>query len=141
NVQLTAIDAEKNASFFDATRPTGETVNYTLSTNHDTGLVTIMPPGGFTGTFHVSMGVRGATPTTTADPFDVQDVLVTVLPASTLSIDLAPTSDSGLSNTDNLTNATSLDFVISGVTTGAVVKLQKGITVLAQGVATASSLT
>src|SRR5207244_2244076 len=44
------------------------------------------------------------------------------------------------SSTDNITNASSLDFNITGVTAGSTVKLLKGSTVLAQGVATTSSI-
>lgn len=140
-VQLTAQDAENNPFFFDATKPSGETVNYTLNVNNSTGLVTITPPAGFAGTFHVSMGVRGTTTTTTSDQFDLQDVLVTVAPGAPTSLDLASVSDSGTSNSDNITDATSLDFTLGGLTVGATVKLMKGNTVLAQGVANATTMT
>jgi large repetitive protein len=135
NVQLTAQDAENNPFFFDATKPASETVAYTVSTNNSTGLVTITPPANFVGTFNVSMGVRQVTsiPTTTADPFDTQLVAVTVT-SSAPTVDLVSTSDSGASNTDNITNATTLDFLVSGVTSGATVRLLKGATVLATGV-------
>src|SRR5207253_510514 len=110
------------------------------SVNHQTGLVTITPPANFVGTFHVSMGVRGATTTTTADQFDTQDVLVTVAAAAP-TVDLADGSDLGASNSDNITGASSLDFVVTGVTNGATVKLLKGVTILAQGTATGTSIT
>ncbi len=127
--------------FFDASKPSTETVNYTLNVNHDTGLVTITPPAGFSGTFHVNMGVRGATTRTTADQFDTENVLVTVSAGAPTGIDLNDASDSGSSHTDNITNASTLDFTISGVTTGATVKLLKGSTILAQGQATSSTIT
>jgi VCBS repeat-containing protein len=143
-VQLTAQDAENNPSdpnFFDASKPASETTNYSLNVNNSTGLVTITPPAGFVGTFHVTMGVRGTQTTTTADAFDTQDVLVTVNAGGPAAVDLATISDSGSSNSDNITNASSLDFNVTGVTAGATVKLLKGSTVLAQGVASSSSIT
>jgi VCBS repeat-containing protein len=140
-VQLSAQDAENGALFFDATKPSGETVNYTINVNNTTGLVTITPPADFAGTFNISMGVRGTTTTTTADQFDLQTVLVTVTPQAPTGVDLAAVSDSGTSSTDNITDATSLDFSVSGLTVGATVKLMKGDTVLAQGVANATTMT
>ncbi len=140
-VQLSAQDAESNAFFFDATKPSGETVNYTINVNNTTGLVTITPPAGFAGTFNISMGVRGTTSTTTADQFDLQTVLVTVTPQAPTGVDLAAVSDSGASSTDNITDSTSLDFQVSGLTVGSTVKLMKGNTVLAQGVANATTMT
>src|SRR5262249_8224204 len=81
------------------------------------------------------------TQTTTIDQFDSQDIVVTVAPGGPTGIDLAASSDSGASNSDNVTSASSLDFVVSGVTLGATVKLMKGSAVLAQGVANASTIT
>ena len=138
--QLQAIDAENNPSFFDATRPGNETVAYTLDVNHSTGAVTITPPEGFTGSFGVQVGVRGTEQTVTADQFDIQIVEVVIGP-SALSVDLLPESDTGSSSSDNITNASSLQFRVSGVTDGALVKLYFGSTILAQGIASGSSIT
>jgi hypothetical protein len=93
-VQLTAQDAENNPAdrnFFAATKPAGETVNYAVSANSSTGLVTITPPAGFAGTFHVIMGVRGTNTTTTADAFDQEIVFVTVAPSASTNLDLDAT--------------------------------------------------
>src|SRR5262249_35469343 len=84
---------DKPKLFFDATKPTGETVPYQVSVNHDTGLVTITPPADFSGTFHVQMGVRGFAPRSTSDDFDLQNVLVTVASAAPTGLDLATVSD------------------------------------------------
>jgi VCBS repeat-containing protein len=139
-LQLQAVDAEGNPNFFDAAKPAGETVNYTVNVNNNTGLVTITPPATFVGTFNVVVGVRGATSTTTNDQFDTQTVQVTVAPAAPTGIDLLAASDSGDSNSDNITNAGTLQFTISGVTSGALVKLMKGTNVLAQGTATGTTI-
>lgn len=139
-LQLQAVDAEGDANFFDAAKPAGETVNYTLNVNNSTGLVTITPPTGFQGTFKVIVGVRGATQTTTNDQFDTQEVTVSVGPAAPTGIDLLAVSDSGDSNTDNITNAGTLQFTVSGVSSGALVKIMKGTNVLAQGTATGTTI-
>ena len=65
---------------------------------------------------------------------------MTVGPAAPTAIDLLAASDTGDSSTDNITNASTLQFTISGVTNGAIVKLMKGTTVLAQGTATGTTI-
>jgi len=90
NVQLTATDAQhKDSVFFDAARPGAEPVNYSLNVNHATGLVTITPPTNFIGSFRVQVGVRGSQTRTTADQFDIETILVTVLSPD----DVAPTAN------------------------------------------------
>ena len=129
--------------FFDATIATGQPGGYTATVDHTTGLLTLTPPANstFTGTFHVTMGVRGAANSrTTFDAFDQEDVVVTVKP-TTPTVDLVSASDTGVSNSDNITNASSLDFLVSNVTSGATVKLMKGQTVLASGTASGTSIT
>ena len=144
-VQLTAQDAENNPAdpnFFDASKPTGETVNYTLNVNNSTGLVTITPPAGFAGTFHVTMGVRGTQTTTTADEFDTQDVLVTVAPAATSRPSIwrrSATAAPATATTSPMPRRSTSPS--AALTTGATVKLLKGTTVLAQGVATSTTIT
>jgi hypothetical protein len=51
-------------------------------------------------------------------------------PAAPTAIDLESVSDSGASNTDNLTNAGSLAFTVSGTVSGATVELRLGTTVI-----------
>jgi VCBS repeat-containing protein len=140
-LQLAAQDVEGDPFFFDAVKPTGNTVNYTLSVNNNSGLVTITPPVGFTGSFQVLVAVKGATTTDTGDQFDRQLVTVNVGATAPTAIDLLAASDTGFSDTDNDTNASSLQFQVSGVTNGAVVKLKKGTEVIAQGTATGSTIT
>ena len=139
-LQLSAQDVEGNPHFFDAVKPTGEPVAYTVTANNATGLVTINPPANFVGTFNVLVGVSGATQTTTTDAFDTQLVQVTVAPAAP-TVDLGAASDSGISNSDNITNAGTLQFEIGGVSSGAVVKLFRGQQLLTQGTATGTTIT
>jgi len=137
NATVTTLDP----LFFDASKPSGESVNYSVDVNHSTGLVTITPPANFSGNFHLNVGVRGTAQRSTADQFDTESVLVTVSSPAPTGIDLDTASDSGASSTDNITNASSLNFTVSGVTSGATVKLLKGTTILAQGQATGSTIT
>jgi VCBS repeat-containing protein len=64
--------------------------------------------------------------------FDQQ--LVNVAVAAVPTVELADASDSGVSNTDNITRTNSLDFNVTGVTAGATVKLFRNGTLLTQGV-------
>jgi cyclophilin family peptidyl-prolyl cis-trans isomerase len=141
--QLVGNDVEGNAIFYSAAKI--GTVNYTVSVNNNTGLVTVTPPAGFVGTFQVEVSAKAAAQQGTSDPnqqiTDVQEVTVNVGPAAPASVDLVAASDTGISNTDNFTNSSSLSFLVSGVTSGATVKLYAGNAVVAQGVATGSTIT
>src|SRR4029450_2408125 len=147
-IPLTATDVENQAFTLAAAKPSGNTVNYTLNNvdastsviNDGTNVLKITPPAGFVGTFDVLVGVRGTATTDTGDTFDTQLLPVTVAPAAPTAIDLLAASDTGFSATDNVTNATLLQFTISGVTSGAVVKLMKGTEVLAQGTASGTTI-
>lgn len=139
-LQLVGNDVEGNALYFDAVKPSDETVNYTVTVNNDTGLVTITPPSGFVGSFEVLVGVRAAAGSNTSDAFDTQRVTVEVAPVAPALPDLADASDSGVSNTDNITNTASHTFTIGGVTSGAVVKLYRGSTLLGQATASGTSV-
>lgn len=141
NFNIPAFDVENNAFFFQGQKPAGNTVDYTLNVNSSTGAVAITPPTNFVGTFQVLLAVRGATAADATDQFDSQLVTVNVGPTGTPTIDLTDGSDSGSSNTDNVTNDGTLDFLVTGVTSGATVKLYNGNTVIASGVAAGTSIT
>ena len=140
NFNIQATDVENNPIVYAGDKPSGNTVNYTLNVNETTGAVSITPPANFVGTFQVLLGVKGATQTDTADTFDSQLVTVNVGPAGTLTVDLTDASDTGSSNSDNITNAGSLNFLVTGVTSGATVKLYNGNTVIGQAVASGTSV-
>ena len=93
------------------------------ATVNETGLVTVTPQAGFIGQVNVDVAVRS----TDGGPTDQQRVPFRFTSADTLaaptSIDLRASSDSGTSSTDNLTNATSLTFNVTGVTDGATVQI------------------
>ena len=141
--QLVGNDVEGNAIFYNATKI--GSVNYTVSVNNNTGLVTVTPPADFVGTFQVEVSAKAASQQGTSDPqqqiTDVQRVTVNVGTAVPSSVDLLAASDTGISNTDNFTNSSSLSFLVSGVISGATVKLYSGSAMVAQGVATGSTIT
>ncbi len=138
NYTLTSQDREGDAVTYSVSKI--GSVNYTLNVNSQTGVVTITPPTGFTGSLQFRATVQQSATSTTSDKTDSQTVTVNVGgEASTLTIDLTNASDSGTSNTDNITNATSLVFSVGGTTSGATVEILNGSTVV--GTATASSAT
>lgn len=138
-IQLSSQDVEGDAPFYDAAK-VGST-NYTLSTDSTTGAVTVTPPVDFVGSFEVLVGVRQSTTANTVDTYDTQRITVNVAPAAPTAIDLESVSDSGVSNTDNLTNAGSLAFTVSGTVNGATVELRIGTTVIGTATATGTSTT
>jgi VCBS repeat-containing protein len=119
NLQLTATDVTGGADVFDATKPASETTNYTLNVDHNTGLVTVTPPVGFTGTLHVQLSVQGANTRTTADPSDTETVAINVA-AATLSAanDTATVTENASSTSINvLGNDTGTGLTITSIGT------------------------
>ncbi len=142
NIQLSATDVEGDAVTFDAQKV--GSVNYTLNTNSTTGLVTVTPPAGFSGSFDVRVRVKSPTAPTGAsdpDPFDTQLVTVTVGANGPTSVNLVAASDTGTSDSDNITNAGSMTFEIAGTTSGATVDLRINNTVVGTAVASGTNTT
>ncbi len=139
NIQLTSQDVEGDPVYYDATVPSGS--QYTVSVDHATGLVTLTPNSGFTGSMTATVGVRAATTADTVDTFDTQSITVTAAPTAPTGIDLTNASDTGSSDTDNTTNAGSLSFVVSGTVSGALVELRINGSVVGSATATGTSTT
>jgi cyclophilin family peptidyl-prolyl cis-trans isomerase len=140
--QIHGTDVENNTLVYGAVNPTlgsGTPIAYTLQVDSTTGMVTITPPAGFVGKLPVSvqvfdpLGTTVSGPTTVADGIDRQTIMVDVAPLPPTLVDLAAVSDSGSSPSDNVTNAATMDFQVTGVTAGATVKLYRGTTVVGQG--------
>jgi large repetitive protein len=143
-IQLSAQDKEGDTLRFTAVKPEGQTANYTVSVNATSGLVTVTPPAGFVGSFQFLAGVSQTTNANANDQNDVQLVTVNVGasgPTAPTSIDLSGTSDSGASDSDNITNAGNLTFTISGTVNGATVTLRAGSNTIGTTVATGSVTT
>ncbi len=137
--QLSAIDVEGDAVLYGGAK--SGTVDYTLSVDAQSGVVTVLPPAGYIGAMEVLVYTRPATTSDTSDVFDTQLVAITVAPNAPQGVDLLAASDSGASDTDNVTNITDLEFQIDGVTDGALVRLHHGDTVLGQATASGTSVT
>lgn len=142
-LQLSSVDVEGDAvTYFAQATSTGGTA----TVNPTTGLVTVTPQTGFTGTVNVRVGVRpgaGVTGNGSADQ-DTQSVAFAFEGESVLaptSIDLQTGSDTGSSNIDNITNAGTLSFLVSGVTNGSTVQLINTSNGSVVGTATATSTT
>lgn len=140
-INLTAQDKEGDTLIYSVTKLGTE--DYTLSVNSSTGAVSITAPAGFSGELKFRATVRQTTTPTTSSPDDNQVVTVNVTQSSATpaptALELLPDSDSGASSTDNITNAQTLNFVVSGTTVGATVEVLASGNVV--GTATASGTT
>jgi len=143
NIQLSSQDAEGQAVFYEAARR--GTADYQFNVNSSTGLLSVTAPTNFTGSFDVAVSVRAVDQNspTTGDKFDTEVLTFNVAAGLTAptSIDLLAVTDSGTSDSDNITNSASMQFVISGTTPGATVNLRVGDQVVGTAVATGSTTT
>lgn len=136
-VNLTSQDAEDDTVVYSVTPISTE--NFGLSLDSAQGIVTVTPPTDFVGELQFRATVQQTTSPTTSSPDDNQIITVQVNQGAPTAIDLADASDSGSSSTDNITNAQSLTFTVSGTTVGALVELRAGGNVV--GSATANGTT
>ncbi len=134
--QLIAQDVEGDDVTFSGINGT----NVTLNVNATTGQVTATPKAGFIGEATATVRVRATDGSYTQDTYDSQQITILVLPGSPV-VDLASGSDSGISNSDNITNLTNLQFVVSNVTDGALVELFADGTKIGEGTADGTSIT
>lgn len=140
-LQLESVDVEGDPVRYFVTGTSSD--NATATVDPTTGLVTVTPKPGFQGTVRVGLGVMAATGA--GDAADTQVVTFTFSNSAVAvptGIDLRPTSDSGSSNTDNVTNQGSLTFDVSGVTSGATVQIidTSDNTVIGVGTATGTTI-
>ncbi len=134
-IQLSAQDVENNQRVFSAEKV--GSVNYTFQINASTGQLTVTPPVGFIGTMQIKVKVRQPEnvapnlndPNELGDRFDSQVLNIDVRPTAP-SLNLTAASDSGIASNDGVTNATNLQFAVSGLTTNATIKLYNGNTLI-----------
>ena len=138
-INLSSQDAENNPVVYSVEKVGSQ--NYTVTVNATTGVATLTPPTGFSGTLQFRAKVQQSTTPTTTDPIDSQLVTVTVAGGVPTGVTLASASDSGSSDTDGITNATTPTFTVTGTEVGAVVKLKVGNTVIGQATATGATTT
>ncbi|WP_419189969.1 Ig-like domain-containing protein [Stieleria marina] len=145
SLQLSSVDVEGDAvSYFASAQ--SSTSNATVNVNETSGLVTVTPASGFTGAIDVQVGVRPGSGVTGNSSSDFDSQLVTFNFASgTLSppagVDLLSGTDSGASNSDNLTNVGTLTFQVTGVVSGAQVEIVDVATGTSLGLAIANGNT
>ncbi len=141
NIQLSSQDAEGQPVVYEATKVGA--VDYQFNVNATTGLLTVTAPANFTGSFQLSVDVRASdvSTVTTGDKADSEKLTFNVAAATAAptSIDLAAVSDSGTSDSDNVTNAATMQFVVAGTTAGATVNLKVGDQVVGTAVATGTT--
>ncbi|TWT56152.1 Ig-like domain-containing protein [Allorhodopirellula solitaria] len=139
-LQLESVDVEGDpVSYFVGGTSSDDA---TASVDPATGLVTVTPAAGFQGSVDVGVGVFATTGA--GDAADTQVVTFTFddsAIAVPTSIDLRASSDSGSSNTDNITNLGSMTFDVTGVTDGATVQIIDTSDNTVIGVGTASGST
>ncbi|MFN6163188.1 MAG: Ig-like domain-containing protein [Planctomycetota bacterium] len=140
-IPLTAQDKEGDAIFFDATR--AGTVPYQFAIDNSTGQLQVTAPANFSGSFDINVGVRAASSSSTSDLFDTQKLTFQVNTPVTAptAVDLVAASDSGTSDSDNLTNVGTMQFSVSGTTSGATVELKIGDQVVGSALATGATTT
>jgi len=143
--QLQGIDAENNALVYEARII--DSSGATAAVDQATGTVTVTPANNYSGQILTEVAVRSTTTPTSTSPqtrsqtMDLQVVPVTVGPLAPLSIALSAASDTGLSNSDGITNTAPLTFTVTGVTPGATVNVLSGDTQIGVGVAFSTTAT
>ncbi len=144
-LQLSSTDVEGDpVEYFVSTTNT----NVTATVNATTGLVTVTPIAGFVGTANVRVGVRPAPGVSgaLANQSDTQLVPFAftagiTAPTAPTSVDLSAASDTGSSNTDNITRAGTLTFNVTGVQSGAEVILFAGSVEVGRAVSSGTTAT
>ena len=142
-LQLISTDIEDDPVNFIAT--TINTNDVTALVDSETGLLRVSPNPGFAGTADVLVGVQPAF-ATNGDQ-DTQLLTFNFEAASTLlaptSVDLLAATDTGSSNSDNITNAGVLTFLVDGVVSGATIEILDVDTglVFGEGIAVGNSQT
>ena len=140
-IQLSSQDKEGDAVAYGGTR--SGSVPYQFDVNSTTGLMTVTAPQNFSGSFDINVGVRAASSSASGEFSDNQKLTFNVAApvVAPTSIDLASTTDSGSSDSDNITNTASMQLVVNGTTVGATVNLKVGTQTVGTAVATGASTT
>lgn len=142
-IQLSSQDAEGQPVTYGATK--SGSVDYQFNVNPTTGLLSVTAPQNYTGSFDLRVSVQATdlSTVTTGDKTDSQILRFNVAASisAPTAVDLAAVSDTGTSDSDNITNAASMQFIVSGTTAGATVNLLVGSQVVGTAVATGATTT
>jgi cyclophilin family peptidyl-prolyl cis-trans isomerase len=115
-----------------------------VSVNSTTGLVTVTPTNGLVGVTPMLFGV--ASSATPSSPPSTHMVPLFIDPAAPTGISLEAASDTGSSDSDDITSLNNSDpshelqFLVTGVTSGDTVTLMDGTEQIGSAVATSSSV-
>ncbi len=142
-LQLSSVDVEGDPVVYGTTVLTTQSGGPVATASVDSsGLVTVTPTTGFTGTVDVRVQVAAQTSASGDDRQVVQFNFVDGQLTPPTGLELSAASDSGSSNTDNVTNAGSLTFNVTGVESGDTVEIinTDGGAVIGTAVATGTSL-
>ncbi|MBN1587906.1 MAG: peptidylprolyl isomerase [Pirellulales bacterium] len=136
---LSSIDIEGDAVYYAGT-VSPESDDIQMSVDNDTGVVTITASDTAGGVYGIFVGVSN----TAYSAWDTQAIPVLVTPAAPTSVELVASSDTGASNTDDLTylnNTTdqALWFRVNGVVDGATVSIYADGELIGQTIATSES--
>lgn len=126
-LQLSSTDVEGDAVTYFA-QSLSSSGNGTVEVDANDGLLTVTPANGFAGTIDVRVGVRPGTGVvgnsgsdsdtqTVAFLFESEGILAPIV------VDLAASSDSGVSDSDSVTSSGAMTFQVDGVEEGATVEL------------------
>lgn len=124
-LQLSSIDIEGDDVQYLVNVPVadGEQPNASATVDSETGLVTVTPATDFSGEVDVLVGVQAASG---GNDFDSQLVTFSFdgeqLAAPT-DLDLQASTDTGTSDEDDITSASSLTFMVAGTVDGATVEI------------------
>ncbi len=139
-INIPATDVEGDAIYYyAAVSPTN--ANLSVSIDHATGAMTVIPSNGAFGVFSIQVGVSDST----GDSWDLQYVPVYVNPAPPTTVSLLSTSDTGGSDSDAVTNldnsaGKTLTFEIEGVTLNSLVQLYADGTLIGQTTAAGTTV-
>ena len=104
NFTIPATDVDGDAMYY-AGVVSPSNSNLAISVNSSTGQVTLTPSGGISGVYSIEVGVEAADASSSDSlAWDTQMVPVYINPAAPSSIQLAAASDTGSSQSDNLTD-------------------------------------
>lgn len=137
---LEALDIEGDEVSFSGANLSNVNLNGS-SIDPETGEASIVTPTDFVGTFQIEVNVIAPGGSDTPDHIDTQTVTINVVdPSVTPTVDLLSSSDSGASNSDNITRLTNVQFQVTGLGPEVEVTLFSGSTVIGTATAQGSSV-
>ena len=141
-----ATNVDGSSMYFDAVDPSSPNLTYTV--DHSTGSLTVTPSASLTpGVYSVKLLVAESSSynISNSSTYDSQVVPIYVSPAAPTAVKLMPASDTGISNSDDITNLNNsagktLQFEVDGVLSAADVQLFADGTLIGEATASGTSV-